>query len=46
MLAAALAAIYIGVWATLRWAEAEGKAPGLPIPLAMLMPLAIAVWAA
>jgi len=46
MLATALTAIYLGMQATLKWAEVEGMAPGLPIPLAMLMPLLIAAWTA
>lgn len=44
MLAAALAAIYVGIRTTLKWVEAEGAAPALPIPLAMLAPLLIVVW--
>jgi len=46
MLAAALVAIYIGLRATLKWAEAEGAAPALPVPLAMLAPLLFAAWMA
>jgi len=45
VLFAELALLYVGLRLTLRLVEREGKAAGLPIPITLMIPLAVVAWA-